>query len=166
MSIKFLKKTFIRFRNPKKLLMILIFLTFLTEGIYLQLRSYHPIKWHSWQDQTFAKAMKAQKPIFLSIEDSDCYECMMMERESFINKEVANLLNNHFICIKVSRQEYPEIEEIYKTYVKNSLGMEKWPLNLFLKPTKEPFYGRPYLPKDQFIKTLKKVIQIWETKKD
>jgi hypothetical protein len=114
---------------------------------YLLLHAHNPVDWYAWGPEALERAKKEQKLIFLSIGYSSCYWCHVMERESFMDEEIARLLNENFVCIKVDREERPEIDEIYMTalqvYSRQSGG---WPLSMFLTPEARPFAGGTYFP--------------------
>ena len=98
---------------------------------YLLQHAYNPIKWHPWNQEAFEKAKDENRPVFLSIGYSTCHWCHVMEKESFDDPEVAKLLNDHFISIKVDREERPDIDQIYTTFTQMSTGQSGWPLNVF-----------------------------------
>jgi uncharacterized protein YyaL (SSP411 family) len=113
---------------------------------YLQQHAHNPVDWYPWGDEAFAKAKKENKLIFLSIGYSSCHWCHVMERESFNNPEVAKLLNDSFVCIKVDREERPDIDQIYMTAL-HALGNNGgWPLSMFLMPDGRPIVGGTYWP--------------------
>ncbi len=113
---------------------------------YLLQHAYNPVDWHPWGEEAFAKARREDRPIFLSIGYSTCHWCHVMERESFEDDSVAALLNANFVCIKVDREERPDVDRIYMTAMQ-ALGMGGgWPLNVFLTPDLEPFFGGTYFP--------------------
>ncbi len=113
---------------------------------YLLLHAHNPVDWRPWGDEALAKAKAENKLVFLSIGYSSCYWCHVMERESFLDDEVAAFLNKHFICIKVDREERPDIDEIYMSAL-HALGRPGgWPLTMFLTPDARPFFGGTYFP--------------------
>jgi uncharacterized protein YyaL (SSP411 family) len=113
---------------------------------YLLQHAYNPVDWYPWGEEAFAKARREGKPIFLSIGYSTCHWCHVMERESFENDSVAELLNRDFVAIKVDREERPDVDRIYMTAMQG-MGMGGgWPLNVFLTPSLDPFYGGTYFP--------------------
>jgi uncharacterized protein YyaL (SSP411 family) len=113
---------------------------------YLLQHQFNPVDWHSWDEEAFARARREDKPIFLSIGYSTCHWCHVMERESFENESIAALLNEHFVSIKVDREERPDVDRIYMTFVQATTGQGGWPLNVFLTPDLKPFYGGTYFP--------------------
>ena len=114
---------------------------------YLLMHAHNPVDWRPWNEDTLALAKKEDKPIFLSIGYSSCHWCHVMERESFLDNEIAEFLNQHFICIKVDREERPDVDEIYMRALsvvsKRGGG---WPLSMFLMPDGRPFLGGTYFP--------------------
>ncbi len=113
---------------------------------YLQLHAQNPIDWYPWGEEAFRRAQKENKPIFLSIGYSTCHWCHVMEKESFDNEEIARILNRDFICIKVDREERPDVDAVYIAAVQRLMGSAGWPLTVFLTPDREPFYGGTYFP--------------------
>lgn len=113
---------------------------------YLLQHAHNPVDWHPWGDEAFAKARKEAKPIFLSIGYSTCHWCHVMERESFSDPAVAQILNEHFVSIKVDREERPDVDHLYMQFVMEMTGQGGWPMNVFLTPELKPFYGGTYFP--------------------
>jgi uncharacterized protein YyaL (SSP411 family) len=116
---------------------------------YLLMHAHNPVEWYAWGPEAFAKAKKENKLIFLSIGYSSCYWCHVMERESFANEEVAKLLNKSFVCIKVDREERPDVDLIYMAalmYLQGGRG--GWPLSMFLTPDGRPIFGGTYWPRE------------------
>jgi uncharacterized protein YyaL (SSP411 family) len=117
---------------------------------YLQQHAHNPVDWYPWGEEAFAKAEKENKIIFLSIGYSTCHWCHVMEEESFIDVELAKMLNEHFISIKVDREEYPQIDKKYQTLYMAVHGERGgWPLSVFLSPKKEVFFMGTYIPKEE-----------------
>ncbi|HHT63140.1 MAG: thioredoxin domain-containing protein [Bacillota bacterium] len=114
---------------------------------YLLQHAYNPIDWYTWNNEAFEKAKTENKPIFLSIGYSTCHWCHVMERESFEDEEIADILNKHFISIKVDREERPDIDHIYMTVCQTMTGHGGWPLTVVMTPDKEPFFSGTYFPK-------------------
>ncbi len=113
---------------------------------YLLQHAHNPVDWHPWGDEAFALARKSDRPIFLSIGYATCHWCHVMERESFEDERVAALLNEHFVPIKVDREERPDVDRVYMTAMQ-AMGLGGgWPLNVFLTPELAPFYGGTYFP--------------------
>lgn len=113
---------------------------------YLRLHAHNPVDWYPWGDEALAKARQENKPIFLSIGYSSCHWCHVMERESFQDEEIAEFLNEHFVCIKVDREERPDVDAIYMTAVQFIARQGGWPLTAFLTPDGKPFFGGTYFP--------------------
>ncbi|HCX78290.1 MAG TPA: hypothetical protein DG577_02645, partial [Firmicutes bacterium] len=113
---------------------------------YLLQHAHNPVDWYPWGEEAFNKAKADDKPIFLSIGYSTCHWCHVMARESFADKEIAGLLNERFISIKVDREERPDIDAIYMPACQAIAGQGGWPLSVFLTPDKKPFYAGTYFP--------------------
>jgi uncharacterized protein YyaL (SSP411 family) len=129
---------------------------------YLQQHKDNPVHWYAWGEEAFKAAKEEKKPIFLSIGYSTCHWCHVMEHESFERDEVAQVLNEKFISIKVDREERPDVDEIYMAAV-HTMGMRGgWPLSVFLTPDLKPFYGGTYWPREYFIQILNRLAQIWK----
>jgi uncharacterized protein YyaL (SSP411 family) len=147
---------------------------------YLLAHAHNPVDWYPWDEEALEKAKKENKPIFLSIGYSSCHWCHVMERESFVDKEIAAFLNEHFICIKVDREERPDIDHVYMTslYMYNQLagngGGGGWPLSMFLTPEGLPFFGGTYFPardgdrggSSGFLSIIRNIENIWQAKPD
>ena len=112
---------------------------------YLLLHAHNPVDWYPWGPEAFARAKAENKPIFLSIGYSSCYWCHVMERESFTDPEIARYLNEHFVSIKVDREERPDVDQIYMAALQ-AFSTGGWPMSMFLLPDGRPFYGETYLP--------------------
>jgi uncharacterized protein YyaL (SSP411 family) len=138
---------------------------------YLLQHQFNPVDWQAWGEEAFAQARREDKPIFLSIGYSTCHWCHVMERESFEDADLARFLNAHFVCIKVDREERPDVDKIYMTFVQATTGQGGWPLNLFLTPERKPFFGGTYFPPDSrygraaFREILEQVQQLWATRR-
>lgn len=116
---------------------------------YLRQHARNPVDWYPWGDEAFARARAEEKPIFLSVGYSTCHWCHVMERESFSDPDVAALLNEHFVSIKVDREERPDIDTLYMHAAIALTGSGGWPLNIVLTPDLQPFYAAAYLPKNR-----------------
>jgi uncharacterized protein len=112
---------------------------------YLLLHAHNPVDWYPWGPEALAKAKTENKPIFLSVGYSSCYWCHVMERESFVDPEIAKALNASFVCIKVDREERPDVDQIYMAALQ-TFGPGGWPMSLFLTPDGRPFFGGTYFP--------------------
>jgi len=115
---------------------------------YLLQHAHNPVDWFPWGEEAFEKARAEDKPIFLSIGYSTCHWCHVMERESFENESIAGILNRHFVSIKLDREERPDVDRIYMTFVQAATGSGGWPMSVFLTPDLQPFYGGTYFPPD------------------
>ncbi|MCB1208662.1 MAG: thioredoxin domain-containing protein [Verrucomicrobiales bacterium] len=113
---------------------------------YLLQHAHNPVDWMPWGPEAFKKAVAEDKPIFLSSGYSTCHWCHVMERESFENEEIAAYLNEHFVPVKVDREERPDVDLTYMTYVQAASGHGGWPMSVFLTPELKPFYGGTYYP--------------------
>jgi uncharacterized protein YyaL (SSP411 family) len=138
---------------------------------YLLQHAHNPVDWHAWDDEAFTKARRENKPIFLSIGYSTCHWCHVMERETFEDESIAAFLNAHFISIKVDREERPDVDKIYMTFLQATTGQGGWPLNVFLMPDLKPFFGGTYFPPENragrpgFLQLLRQIQQLWENRR-
>ena len=138
---------------------------------YLLQHAHNPVEWYPWGDTAFARAKAEDKPILLSIGYSTCHWCHVMERESFEDEKVGAYLRDHFISIKVDREERPDVDKIYMNFVQITTGGGGWPLNVFLTPDLKPFYGGTYWPPESkqgrpgFLAVLERVIELWKTRR-
>ena len=139
---------------------------------YLLQHAYNPVEWHPWNEETFELAKKEDKPIFLSIGYSTCYWCHVMEREVFEDAEIAALMNDYFINIKVDREERPDVDRVYMLALQAMTGAGGWPMSMFLTPDLKPFYGATYIPpkakygRSGFEDVIGEIHKVWTTKKD
>jgi uncharacterized protein YyaL (SSP411 family) len=135
---------------------------------YLLQHARNPVDWYPWGEEAFARARAENKPIFLSIGYSTCHWCHVMERESFESEAVAQFLNEHFVSIKVDREERPDVDKIYMTFVQGTAGSGGWPLNVFLTPELKPFFGGTYFPPENrhgrgsFLSVLQQILKVWQ----
>ena len=113
---------------------------------YVLQHAHNPVDWYAWGEQAFEKAKREDKPILVSIGYSACHWCHVMERESFENEEIAQIMNERFVNIKVDLEERPDVDQIYMTFVQMTTGQGGYPLNVFLTPDKIPFFGGTYFP--------------------
>lgn len=113
---------------------------------YLLQHAHNPVDWYPWGEEAFAKARAEDKPIFLSVGYSTCHWCHVMERESFESEAIAEILNRHFVSIKLDREERPDVDRIYMTFVQATTGGGGWPMSVFLTPQLKPFFGGTYFP--------------------
>ncbi len=139
---------------------------------YLLQHAYNPIHWYPWSEEAFEKAKKEDKPVFLSIGYSTCHWCHVMERESFEDDEVAEVLNKNYVSIKVDREERPDLDNIYMSVCTALTGHGGWPLTIIMTPDKKPFFAGTYFPKENrmgmsgLIEILEKIIDKWEHNKE
>ena len=137
---------------------------------YLLQHAKNPVQWHGWNEETLAKAKQENKPIFLSIGYSSCHWCHVMAHESFESQEIAKVMNENFINIKVDREERPDIDDIYQKVCQIATGQGGWPLSVFLTPDQKPFYVGTYFPildssgRPGFGSLLKQLSQTWKEK--
>ncbi|MEX1130190.1 MAG: thioredoxin domain-containing protein [Vicinamibacterales bacterium] len=135
---------------------------------YLLQHAANPVDWHAWNDEAFARARREDKPIFLSIGYSTCHWCHVMEHESFENATIAEFLNEHFVSIKVDREERPDVDRVYMSFVQATTGQGGWPMTVFLTPDLEPFFGGTYFPpasrfgRPGFLDLLGELARVWK----
>ncbi len=113
---------------------------------YLRQHRNNPVDWHPWSEEAFERARRENRPVLVSIGYSSCQWCHVMERESFEDPKIAKLMNESFVCIKVDREERPDVDQIYMETVMRLTGARGWPLNVFCTPDGRPFYGGTYFP--------------------
>ena len=135
---------------------------------YLQQHAHNPVDWYPWGEAAFEKARAEDKPIFLSVGYSTCHWCHVMERESFESEELAAIMNRWFVPVKVDREERPDVDRIYMTFVQASTGGGGWPMSVFLTPELKPFFGGTYFPPDNrygrpgFGAILQRIAEAWQ----
>lgn len=133
---------------------------------YLLLHAHNPVDWYPWGPEAFAKAKAENKPVFLSVGYSSCYWCHVMERESFANPAIAKVLNEKFVCVKVDREERPDVDQVYMAALQ-VFGRGGWPMSMFLTPDGRPFFGGTYFPPEDrdgmegFPSLLNRVAEAW-----
>jgi uncharacterized protein len=138
---------------------------------YLQQHAHNPVDWYAWGEAAFEKARAEDKPIFLSVGYSTCHWCHVMERESFESEELAAILNRWFVPVKVDREERPDVDRIYMTFVQASTGSGGWPMSVFLTPELKPFFGGTYFPPDNrygrpgFGAILQRIAEAWRNER-
>ncbi|MCX7951482.1 MAG: thioredoxin domain-containing protein [Clostridiales bacterium] len=139
---------------------------------YLLQHANNPVDWYPWGDEAFEASIKNDKPIFLSIGYSTCHWCHVMEKESFEDTEVAKLLNDTFVCIKVDREERPDIDSIYMMYCQMMTGHGGWPLTIIMTPDKKPFFSATYIPKETMYNRIgmkdliKRIDDLWKNDRE
>nr|MDA8404271.1 thioredoxin domain-containing protein [Desulfobacteraceae bacterium] len=119
---------------------------FLESSPYLLQHAHNPVNWYPWGDEAFETAARLKRPVFLSVGYATCHWCHVMEEESFEDEEIARCLNAHFVCVKVDREERPDIDAIYMNAVQALTGRGGWPMSVWLTPERKPFYGGTYFP--------------------
>ncbi|MHA2142655.1 MAG: thioredoxin domain-containing protein, partial [Candidatus Thorarchaeota archaeon] len=139
---------------------------------YLLQHAYNPVDWYPWGEEAFERAKEENKPIFLSIGYSTCHWCHVMAHESFEDDEVAELMNNAFVNIKVDREERPDIDKVYMQVAQMMTGRGGWPLTIVMTPDKKPFYAATYIPKEArysqlgMMQLVPRLREIWDTEKE
>ena len=134
---------------------------------YLLQHAGNPVEWYPWGEEAFARARADERPVFLSIGYSTCHWCHVMERESFEDEAVAELLNRHFVAIKVDREERPDVDRVYMAFVQATTGAGGWPMSVWLTPELKPFFGGTYFPpasrwgRPGFADVLRNVAHLW-----
>jgi uncharacterized protein YyaL (SSP411 family) len=139
---------------------------------YLLQHADNPVDWYPWEPEAFQKAEKENKPIFLSIGYSTCHWCHVMAHESFQDPNIATLMNNAFVSIKVDREERPDIDMLYMSVCQMMTGSGGWPLTIIMTPDKEPFFAGTYIPRETrfgrqgMVELIPRINEIWSTRKD
>src|SRR5215208_665943 len=139
---------------------------------YLLQHQDNPVDWHPWGQEALARAREEDRPLLLSIGYSACHWCHVMEHESFEDEETARLMNERFVCIKLDREERPDIDSIYMQACQALAGQGGWPLNVFLTPEQVPFYAGTYFPPEprgglpSWRMVLEAVADAWDQRKD
>lgn len=137
---------------------------------YLLQHAHNPVDWYPWGSEGLERAKDENKLIFLSVGYSACHWCHVMERESFLDKEIADFLNEHFVCIKVDREERPDIDQIYMTAIQLMSGRGGWPMSIFLTPDAKPIFGGTYFPARDgdrgastgFLSVIRRAQELWK----
>jgi uncharacterized protein YyaL (SSP411 family) len=139
---------------------------------YLLQHAFNPVDWYPWGEPAFEKARSENKPIFLSIGYSTCHWCHVMERESFESDSIAGILNDLFVCIKVDREERPDVDQVYMAALQAMGQNGGWPLTMFLTPDRKPFYGGTYFPPDARFgrpglpDVLRRIHEVWRSERE
>jgi len=139
---------------------------------YLLQHAYNPVNWYPWGEEAFEEAKRQDKPVFLSIGYSTCHWCHVMEKESFEDDEVAQILNRDFIAIKVDREERPDIDAVYMAVCQALTGSGGWPLTILMTPEQKPFWAGTYLPKRArygiigLIDLLQRIAHLWKENRE
>src|SRR3984957_7966412 len=139
---------------------------------YLRQHAENPVDWMPWGEQALARALAEDKPLLVSIGYSSCHWCHVMERESFEDPATAALMNEQFVCIKVDREERPDVDALYMEAVQSMTGQGGWPLNVFLTPEQLPFYGGTYFPPQErhgmpaWTQVLQAIAEAWDERRE
>ncbi len=139
---------------------------------YLLQHAGNPVDWFPWGDEAFSRARAENKPIFVSIGYSTCHWCHVMEHESFENPDVAAVLNANFVSVKVDREERPDVDRVYMTFVQATTGSGGWPMSVWVTPELKPFYGGTYFPptarwgRPGFLEILQEIARVWGVDRD
>ncbi len=141
---------------------------------YLLQHARNPIDWYPWGEEAFERARKENKMVFLSVGYAACHWCHVMERESFVDAEIAKLMNERFVCVKVDREERPDVDQIYMLAVQLIAGQGGWPMSVFMTPDSKPFWGGSYFPARDgdrgnlpgFLTVLRQIDQAWQSNPD
>ena len=139
---------------------------------YLRQHADNPVNWLPWSDAAFERARAENKPVFLSVGYSTCHWCHVMAHESFESSQIADILNDSFVSVKVDREERPDVDRIYMLYIQATSGSGGWPMSVWLTPDRKPFYGGTYFPPDSrygrpgFADILKHIAQVWRNDRE
>src|SRR5687767_2027332 len=139
---------------------------------YLQQHAENPVDWYPWGPEALERARREDKPILLSIGYAACHWCHVMAHESFEDPEIARLMNERFVCIKVDREERPDVDSIYMDAVQAMSGHGGWPMTVFLTPSGEPFFAGTYFPPEDrsgmpgFRRVLQAVSEAWRDRRE
>lgn len=130
-------------------------------SLYLRQHAHNPLNWYPWGEEALSRAKEENKPIFLSIGYSSCHWCHVMEHEVFEKDAVAEYMNQHFISIKVDREERPDLDAMYMKAVQAMTGGGGWPMTVFLTPDQEPVFGGTYFPEDRFMQIAQALLRLF-----
>ena len=139
---------------------------------YLLQHAENPVDWYPWGDEAFSRALEEDKPVFLSIGYATCHWCHVMAHESFEDPTVAGLLNRDFICIKLDREERPDLDSVYMAACQHMTGQGGWPLTIIMTPDRRPFYAATYIPKERrgpvpgLVDLLPRIAEVWRKERD
>jgi uncharacterized protein YyaL (SSP411 family) len=134
-------------------------------SLYLRQHAHNPVDWNPWGHEALERARDLDRPIFLSVGYASCHWCHVMEREAFDDDAIAAFLNAHFVCIKVDREERPDVDAVYMDAVQVMTGSGGWPMSVFLTPDLRPFFGGTYYPKEPFRALLDRIAAFWDTRR-
>ena len=135
-------------------------------SVYLKQHAFNPLEWYPWGEKALERAVLEDKPIFLSIGYASCHWCHVMEHEVFEHEDVAAYMNEHFINIKVDREERPDLDAIYMSAVQRLTGRGGWPMTVLLTPSLKPFFGGTYFPKRRFMPIVKDAIDRFKNQRN
>jgi uncharacterized protein YyaL (SSP411 family) len=144
----------------------------LEKSPYLLQHAANPVDWYPWGDEAFSRALEENKPVFLSIGYATCHWCHVMAHESFEDQTVAGLLNRDFICIKLDREERPDLDSMYMAACQQMTGQGGWPLTIIMTPDRRPFYAATYIPKERsgpvpgLVELLPRIAEVWHEDRD
>ena len=133
---------------------------------YLRQHRDNPVDWYPRCDDAFAEALRRDVPVLLSIGYSACHWCHVMAHESFEDEEVAAEMNRRFVCVKVDREERPDVDAVYMDAVQALTGHGGWPMTVFLTPAREPFFGGTYYPREGFLRLMTAISDVWTNRRD
>ena len=138
----------------------------LEKSPYLLQHAHNPVNWYPFGEEAFSLAQEQDKPVFLSIGYATCHWCHVMERESFENEAIAEILNDHFVSIKVDREQLPDVDALYMSSVQMITGRGGWPMSNFLDSTGRPYHGGTYFPPETFTNLLKQIVGLWHNERE
>ncbi|MGB7788659.1 thioredoxin domain-containing protein [Methanoregula sp.] len=144
----------------------------LEKSPYLLQHAANPVDWYPWGEEAFSRALEEDKPVFLSVGYATCHWCHVMAHESFEDETVASLLNRYFVCIKVDREERPDLDSVYMAACRQMTGQGGWPLTIFMTPDRRPFYAATYIPKERrgpvpgLLELLPRIAEVWREDRD
>src|SRR6187397_2721510 len=133
---------------------------------YLLQHADNPVHWWPWSDEAFAAATERQVPVFLSVGYAACHWCHVMAHESFEDRQTASMINDHFVAIKVDREERPDVDAVYMEATQALTGHGGWPMTCYLTPDGEPFFCGTYYPKPHFLELSRRVTAAWTEQRD
>lgn len=137
----------------------------LEKSPYLLQHAHNPVNWYPFGEEAFSLAKEQDKPVFLSIGYATCHWCHVMERESFENEAIAGILNDHFVAIKVDREQLPDVDALYMSSVMMITGRGGWPMSNFLNTAGQPYHGGTYFAPDAFTNLLKQIVRLWHSER-
>src|SRR5579859_8043953 len=132
---------------------------------YLRQHAHNPVDWWPWGDAAFEQARETDRPVLLSIGYAACHWCHVMAHESFEDEATAAVMNDLFVCVKVDREERPDVDAVYMEAVQAIAGSGGWPMTVFLTPDGRPFFGGTYFPRASFVDLLRRVSELWTSKR-